>query len=266
MTDTNAPVLFIHGLWLHASSWGPWIERFERAGYRGTAPTWPGEQVTVAASRARPDLAAGFGIDEVTDHFRTLVRAMPAAPIVVGHSFGGLIAQKLLATGHAAAAVAIDAAQIKGVLPLPASALRATFPVFRSPGNRKRAVSLTADQFRYAFGNTLEPEESDALFERWSIPAPGRPLFQAAAANFVGQSPAKVDTRAATRGPLLLVAGGRDHTVPRVITLATAKLYRGSPAVTDLQEFSDRGHSLTMDSGWTEVADAALTWLDKQGL
>jgi pimeloyl-ACP methyl ester carboxylesterase len=176
-----------------------------------------------------------------------------------------MIAEKLPGEGYGAAAVAIDAAQIKGVLPVPLSALRSTLPVFKNPANIHKAVSLTAEQFRYSFGNAISEAESDALHERWSIPAPGRPLFEAAAANFSLHSPDKVETRNEDRGPLLLVMGGRDHTVPEAITKSTLKQYRHSDAVTDLEEFPDRGHSLTIDGGWVAVAEAALAWLSKQG-
>jgi pimeloyl-ACP methyl ester carboxylesterase len=177
-----------------------------------------------------------------------------------------MIAQKLLGQNLAAAAVAIDAAQIKGVLPLPLSALRATLPVFKNPGNRHKAVSLTAEQFRFAFGNAISEGESTELFERWTIPAPGKPLFEAAAANFNPHSPAKVDTANELRGPLLLMTGGKDHTVPEAVVRATLKQYRHSDAVTDITDFPDRGHSLTIDSGWREVAGTALGWLREQTL
>lgn len=266
MSTKSTPVVFIHGLWLHASSWAPWVELFERAGYAATAPGWPGIPDTVAQARANPDGIADHGIDDVVAHYSAIIESLPAAPILVGHSFGGMIAEKLLGLDRAAAAVAIDAAQIKGVLPLPLSSLHATLPVFRNPANKHRAVSLTPEQFRYSFGNAIPQEESDQLHERWTIPAPGKPLFEAAAANFFLHSPAAVDTHNDHRGPLLLVMGGRDRTVPEAITKATLKQYRGSSAVTELIEFEDRGHSLTVDHGWTEVADASLVWLDKQGL
>ncbi|GGV42792.1 hypothetical protein GCM10010495_70400 [Kitasatospora herbaricolor] len=173
-----------------------------------------------------------------------------------------MIAQKLLGR-NLAAAVAIDAAQIKDVLPLPLSALRATLPVFRNPGNKHRAVSLTAARFRFAFGNALPEEESVDLFERWAIPEPGSPLFEAAAANFNPHAPAKVDTDNGARGPLLLMTGGKDHTVPEAVVRATLKQYRHSDAVTD---FPDRGHSLTIDGGWHEVAATALDWLRRHSL
>ncbi|CCH86662.1 conserved protein of unknown function [Modestobacter italicus] len=259
------PVLFIHGLWLHARSWDDWIDLFEAAGYAATAPGWPGDPDTVEKAREVPEAIADHGIDDVVAHYAEIIRALPTKPVLIGHSFGGLIAQRLLGEDLAAAAVAIDAAQIKGVLPLPLSALRATLPVFRNPANRHRAVSLTAEQFRYAFGNAVSVEESDALFERWAIPAPGKPLFEAAAANVNPHSPAKVDTDNSGRGPLLLVMGGRDHTVPEAVTRATLKQYRHSEATTDVLEFEDRAHSLTIDHGWRDVADASLSWLKAQG-
>lgn len=174
-SPTPVPVIFIHGLWLHASSWAPWLDLFQREGYAPVAPGWPGDPGTVEEARANPESIADHGIDEVVNHYAAIIRELPTQPIVIGHSFGGMIAQKLLGQNLAAAAVAIDAAQIKGVLPLPLSALRATLPVFKNPGNKHRAVSLTADQFRFAFGNAVSEEESVELFERWAIPAPGKP-------------------------------------------------------------------------------------------
>jgi non-heme chloroperoxidase len=259
-------VVFVHGLWLHADSWTPWVERFRAAGYSPSAPGWPGEAPSVAEARRNPQAAAGYGIGDVVDRYARILAAMGTKPIVVGHSFGGLIVQRLLDQGLASAAVAIDPAPIKGVLFLPPSALRVASVALRNPANRKKSVALSEKQFRYGFGNALSAEESTDLYERWAIPSPGKPLFEAALANLSRSSPAKVDTKNGSRGPLLVTAGGRDHTVPKAVSKATVKLYRGSSAVTDYREFPDRGHSLTIDAGWAEVADATLAWLGEHAV
>lgn len=266
MPDTARPVVFIHGLWLHASSWEPWVERFRDAGYQPVAPGWPFEAATVAEARENPEAVANIGIDEAAAHFAEIANGLGEDTLLIGHSFGGLLAEKLLGEGVGAGAVAIDPAQIKGVLPLPLAQLRSGFPALGNPANLHRAVSLTAPQFRYGFGNALSEEESDALYEKWTIPSPARPLFQAAAANFVMHSPAAVDTKRDPRGPLLLISGTADHTVPDVVTRSTLKQYRDSMAVTELEKFEGRGHSLTIDHGWGDVADAVLQWLSAQGL
>jgi pimeloyl-ACP methyl ester carboxylesterase len=262
MTASSTPVVFIHGLWLHATSWDPWLDLYRDAGYEPIAPGWPGEPDTVQAARENPDLVANTSIDDAAAHFAEIIGALDAKPIIIGHSFGGLLAEKLLGQDLAAAAVAIDPAQIKGVLPLPLAQIRSALPVLGNPANLHKAISLTAKQFRFGFGNELTQEESDDLYDRWSIPAPARPLFQAAAANFVVHSQAKVNTGNEQRGPLLLISGKQDHTVPDVTTRSTLKQYRDSAAVTELKQFEGRGHSLTIDGGWREVADATLEWLD----
>jgi len=266
MSSTHPPVVFIHGLWLHASSWARWQEHFVRAGYESVAPEWPGEPKTLDQARADPDSIAGRGIDDLVQHFGALVDAMEQRPVLIGHSLGGLVAERLLGQGRGAAAIAIDAAPIKGVLALPFAALRSIMPVLRKPANRHKAVSLTTEQFRSGFANAVPDEESAVLYEQWAVPAPGRPVFEAATANLRRRSPAKVDTNNAERGPLLLITGGKDHTVPTAMTRSTQKQYRRSTAVTDLIELPDRGHSLTIDSGWREVADICLAWLARHGL
>jgi pimeloyl-ACP methyl ester carboxylesterase len=264
MASTATPVLFVHGLWLHADSWGGWVDRFRDEGYDPQAPGWPGDGATVDETRKAPERVAGYGIDAVVDHFAQIIG--DTKPIVIGHSFGGLVVQRLLGQNLASAAVAIDPAPIKGVLRLPPSAFRVASVALRNPANRKRAVSLTGQQFRYGFGNQLSAAESNELYERWAIASPGRPLFEAAFAALSSNSPAKVDTANATRGPLLITAGGHDHTVPATISHQTAHLYKKSTAVTELKEFPDRGHSLTIDSGWHEIAGAVLAWLKEREL
>jgi pimeloyl-ACP methyl ester carboxylesterase len=262
----TSPVLFVHGLWLHASSWQPWQDFFAAEGYETSAPGWPGDPDTVEESRQQPERLAGHGIEEITDHYAVIIATMPERPILIGHSFGGVLVEKLLGQGLGVAAVAIDAAPFRGVLPLPISALRSAFPVLKNPANRERAVALTAEQFRYAFGNAISEEESNDLHQRWAIPGPGKPLFQAATANLNPHSEDRIDVDNPDRGPLLLIAGGKDHTVPEAITKASLKQYRHNPAVTDYTAFPDRGHSLTLDRGWREIAEASLAWLRKYGL
>ncbi|MET8850138.1 alpha/beta fold hydrolase [Amycolatopsis sp. NPDC004625] len=262
------PVVFVHGLWLHATSWNAWIEHFRAAGYDPVAPGWPHEPETVELARAHPDAdaVADVGIDDATGHFASVIEGLGRPPVIIGHSFGGLITEKLLGQGIGLAGVAIDPAQIKGVLPLPLAQLRAGLPALGNPANRHRSVSLTEKEFRFGFGNALSDEESAELHRRWTIPSPARPLFQAAAANFVLHSEAQVDTHRADRGPLLLISGTADHTVPDVVTRSTFKQYRDSTAVTELKQFEGRGHSLTIDHGWRDVADAVLGWLHEQGI
>ncbi|MBT2501314.1 alpha/beta hydrolase [Curtobacterium sp. ISL-83] len=263
----KTPVVFIHGLWIHATAWQPWIDLFAEHGYEASAPGWPGDSDTVEATRADADRLNDVGIEAICRHYADHIETLTAKPIVVGHSFGGLIAQELLANGFATAAVAIDPAPIKGVKSLPFSQLRSGLPVLGNPANKHRTVSLTASQFRYGFGNAISEAESDALHAAWTIPGPGRPLFEDATANFVRNSPATVDTHSAVRGPLLLMSGTEDHTVPKSVTQAVHRLYADNQeSVTEYREFEGRGHSLTIDSGWREVADATLEWLASKDL
>jgi pimeloyl-ACP methyl ester carboxylesterase len=261
MTEPRTPVVFIHGLWLHALSWTPWLELFRAAGYDPIAPGYPGEPGTVQQARREPELVADASIDDIAAHYGKIIDGLGASPILIGHSFGGLIAEKLLGEGVGRGAVAIDPAQIKGVLPLPLAQIRAALPALGNPANLHKAVSLTQKEFRFGFGNALTEEESDALYEMWAIPSPARPLFQAAVANFTLHSQAKIETGNETRGPLLLISGIEDHTVPDVSAHASFKQYRNSTAVTEFKQFEHRGHSLTIDSGWKEVADTVLDWL-----
>jgi pimeloyl-ACP methyl ester carboxylesterase len=266
MGNGSRPVVFVHGLWLHSTSWQPWVDLFAEEGYAPIAPEWPGIPATVREARTATRASARAGVAAVTDHFTEIISGLPDKPIVVGHSFGGLIVQKLLGAGHAAAAVAIDPAPIKGVLALPFPALKVASIALRNPANIGRAVGITREQFHYGFGNALPEEESAALFEAWTIPTPGRPLFEVATANLSPGTATRADVRNAARGPLLLVSGGRDHAVPPAIVHATKKRYASSAAVTELVEFGDRGHSLVVDHGWREIAEASLAFLRRHDL
>jgi pimeloyl-ACP methyl ester carboxylesterase len=259
------PIIFIHGLWIHSAAWQPWLELFGNHGYTATAPGWPGDSATVAETRENPDALNDMGIAQMVDHYTELIGTPEVKPVAIGHSFGGLIAQELLANGVVAAAIAIDPAPIKGVKALPYAQLKSAFPVLGNPANLHRTVSLTAKQFHYAFGNALTAEESDALHAEWTIPGAGLPLFQDASANFFPHSPAKVDTHLAERGPLLLTSGTEDHVVPLKVTKEVFGKYSKGAADTEFHVFEGKGHSLTIDNGWKEVADVALNWLASKG-
>lgn len=260
------PVVFIHGLWVHADSWQNWVKLFRDAGYDPSAPSWPGDSADAEQTRAHPEGLAGYGATEITEHYAAMIRQLPVKPIVVGHSFGGVIVQKLLAQGDAAAGIAIDPGQIKGVKALPIAQLRSGFPALHNPENRHRAVALTADEFHYGFGNALSRAESDELYQRWIIPGPGQVAFEVGFANFTPHSPVEVDTRKSDRGPLLFIAGGADHSAPKAVVEGAYHRYAHSQAVTDFHEFPDRGHSIVFDHGWREIADYSLNWLAQQGL
>lgn len=255
------PVVFVHGLWLLPDSWEPWRALFEEQGFITLAPGWPDDPDTTAEARRDPSVFAGKGIAEITDHYLDVIGALDRKPIIIGHSFGGLLTQKLAGLGLAKASVAIDPAPFRGVLPLPLAALRSSFPVLGNPLNFSRSIALTPKQFRFAFGNAVSEDESNRLYERYSVAGPGRPLFQAAVANFNPASATKVDTKNPGRGPLLVISGELDHTVPPAIAKASYKLYKKNPNVTEFVQFAGRGHSLVVDNGWREVADTVLKFI-----
>ena len=259
-------VVFIHGLWVPQTAWRPWQDLFESHGYTTSAPGYPGEAATVAGAREHPDSQAGNGIDALVASYAAHIAALPAKPIVIGHSFGGLIAQKLLGDDLVSAAIAIDPAPVKGVTKLPLSQLRSALPILARRSNIDRAVMPTQRQFRYGFGNAISREESDALWQEWVIPSPARPLFEAASAKKDPDSPATVDVSNDTRGPLLFMSGTADHTVPDVVSQQAYSLYVSSDAVTEMHQIDGRGHSLTLDSGWPDIAELALSWLVSKSL
>ena len=255
------PVVFVHGLWLLPGSWQRWAEAFEEAGYIALMPDWPDDPATVAEANANPAVMANKTVGQVADHFSAVIAQLERKPAVVGHSFGGLLAQLLAGRGLSAVTVAIDPAPFRGVLPLPFSALKAAWPVLGNPANRSRAVPLSYEQFRYAFANAVSEDEAQQLYRTFAVPAAGAPLFQAAAANVNPWTEAQVDTLNHERGPLLIVSGQKDHTVPWAIANASFKQQQVNSGLTEIVEMPNRGHSLVIDSGWREVADTALAFV-----
>ena len=257
----RVPLVFIHGLWLLPSSWDRWAAMFADAGYAPVSPGWPDDPDTVAEANAHPEVFADKTVGGVADHYSQVIGTLTRPPAVIGHSFGGLIAEIVAGRGESAATVAIDAAPFRGVLPLPLSSLKAAFPVLGNPANRHRAVPLTYEQFRYAFANAVPEEEARQLYDTFAVPASGVPLFQAAAENFNPRTEAKVDVDNPDRGPLLIISGEQDNTVPRAISHAAYKRQQHNKGVTEFAEIPGRGHALTIDSGWSEVAETALAFI-----
>ena len=257
------PVVFIHGLWLLPSSWERWAALFEEAGFVALSPGWPDDPEDVAAAKAHPEVFANKTVGQIADHFAHIIAGLQKKPAIIGHSFGGLLVQILAGRGLAEVSVAIDPAPFRGVLPLPFSALKSAWPVLGNPANRNRAVPLTYEQFRYAFANAVSETEAKELYEKFCVPAAGAPLFQAATANFNPWTEVKVDTENPRRGPLLIITGEKDHTVPHAITGATFDLQKKNIHPTQFLEIPNRGHALTIDSGWREVADAAMKFVQR---
>jgi non-heme chloroperoxidase len=255
------PVVFVHGLWLLPSSWDRWAKLFEAAGFVVLMPGWPDDPETVAQANADPEVFAHKTVKQVADHFDEIIRTLNKKPAVIGHSFGGLLAQILAGRGLSAATVAIDSAPFRGILPLPLSALKSAWPVLKNPANRNRAIPLTFDQFHFGFANAVSEEEARQLYETFAVPASGAPLFQAAAANLNPWTEAKADFENPDRGPLLLIAGEKDNTAPTVMQKAAFEQQRKNSNVTEFVEISNRGHALTIDSGWREVAETSLSFI-----
>jgi non-heme chloroperoxidase len=260
-TSTSTPVVFVHGLWLLPSSWDRWAALFEEAGYVALTPGWPDDPESVAEAQAHPEVFAGKGIGEIADYEEAIIRRLDRKPVVTGHSFGGLLTMILAGRGLAAASVAISPAPFRGVLPLPISALRTASVALRNPANWNRAVPLTFEQFRYGFANAVDEDEAKELYRGYSVPGPGEPLFQAAAANLNPWSEAKVDSKNPERGPMLIVSADSDHTVPWAIANASYKKQKRNEGVTEIVKMPKRGHALTIDAGWRDVAETALSFV-----
>jgi non-heme chloroperoxidase len=260
----RTPVVFIHGLWLLPSSWDRWADLFEDAGYAAVTPSWPDDPETVEEARGHPEVLAGKTLGQVADHTAEVIGALGKKPAVMGHSTGGLLAQIIADRGLSAVTVAIDPGPFRGVLPLPLSTLRASSPVLRNPLNRGRAVTLTLDQFKYGWTNALDDEEEiKRLYEAYHVAGPGVALMQMANANLNPRTEAKLDPKNPRRGPLLIIDGEKDHTVPWAIANASFKRQRQNPAVTEIEKVPNRGHSLTIDDGWREVAGRALAFVKR---
>jgi pimeloyl-ACP methyl ester carboxylesterase len=263
-TSGNTPVVFIHGLWLLPSSWDRWADLFKQAGYAPLTPDWPDDPETVEEARANPDVLAKKTLGQIADHTADVIEALDKKPAVMGHSTGGLLAQIIAGRGLSAATVAIDPGPFRGVLPLPVSTLRVSAPVLRNPLNRGRAVTLSFEQFRYGWTNAIESDdEAKRLYDEFHVAGPGVALMQMANANLNPRTEAKVDTKNPNRGPLLIIEGEKDHTVPWAIANAAYKRQKRNEAVTEIVKVPNRGHSLTIDSGWREVADKALAFVKR---
>ena len=258
------PVVFVHGLYLLASSWDNWRTLFEEQGYTTLAPGWPDDPETVAQATDDPDVFANKRMKQVTDHYAEAIRQLKRKPAVVGHSFGGLIAQMLADEGLSAVTVAIDAAGFRGVLPVPLPQIKSGAAVLSNPLNYHRAVALTYEQFRYGFTNAVDENEAHQLYDTYAVPGSGMFIFQGASANLNPWTEDRVNTKNPSRGPLLLIAGEQDHTVPLAVVKAEYKLQQHNPGVTEFHEIPNRGHSLTIDHGWREVAETALDFIAKQ--
>jgi non-heme chloroperoxidase len=255
------PVVFVHGLWLLPSSWDRWVTLFEEAGYVAVTPGWPDDPETVAEAREHPEVFAGKGISEIADYEQSIIRRLKRKPVIIGHSFGGLLTMILAGRGLAAASVAISPAPFRGVLPLPFSALRTASVALRNPANWNRAVPLTYEQFRYSFANAVDEDEAKELYLGYSVAGAGEPLFQAASANLNPWSEARVDSTNPERGPMLILSADADHTVPWAIANASYKKEKRNPGVTEIVKMPGRGHSLTIDAGWRAVAEKALEFV-----
>jgi non-heme chloroperoxidase len=259
----NTPVVFIHGLWLLPSSWANWVDFFKQAGYAPLTPDWPDDPETVTKARANPDVFARKTLKQVADHTTEIINPLDRKPLVMGHSTGGLLAQMLAGEGLSAATVAIDPGPFRGVLPLPAPALRVAGPFLVNPLTRGRAITLTFDQFKYGWANALDEKEAKELHDTFHVAGSGIALVQMGNANLNPWTEAKVDTRNPDRGPLLIIEGEKDHTVPWAMAYAAYKRQRSNRAVTEIVKAPNRGHSLTIDRGWREVAQTALDFVKR---
>jgi pimeloyl-ACP methyl ester carboxylesterase len=259
----KTPVVFVHGLWLLPSSWDRWVSVFEEAGYAALTVGWPDDPETVEEAVAHPEVFAHKKVGMIADHLEGVIGTLTTRPAIVGHSIGGLLVQMLAGRGVSAATVAVDPGPFRGVLPLPYHLIKATEPVWHNPANHHRAVPLTFEQFRYGFANAVDEGQAKRLYDTFAVPASGAPIFQAASANLNPITEAKVDVHNPQRGPLLIISGELDNTVPPSVAHAAYKRQQHNPGVTEIADMPGRGHSLVIDDGWREVADTALAFLQR---
>jgi non-heme chloroperoxidase len=259
----NTPVVFIHGLWVLPSSWANWVDVFEQAGYAPLTPDWPDDPATVEEARANPRVLAKKTLKQVADHTVDIINGLDKKPAIIGHSTGGLFAQMLAGRGLSAATVAIDPGVFRGVLPLPGSVLKGVGPFLINPLTRRRAITLTFKQFKYGWANALDEDEAKDLYERFHVAGSGIALVQMGNANLNPWTQAKVNTKNPDRGPLLIIDGEKDHTVPWAIAHGAYERQRRNGAVTEIVKVPNRGHALTIDHGWREVAQTALDFVER---
>jgi non-heme chloroperoxidase len=259
----KTPVVFIHGLWLLPSSWDRWAEVFEEAGFVALTPSWPDDPETVDEANMKPEVFAGKTVGMVADHIAEVIGMLESKPAVIGHSIGGLLTQIIAGRGLSRVSVAIDPGHFRGVFPLPYTLLKALHPVWGNPLNHHRAVPLTFEQFQYGFANTVSDQEAKELYDTFAVPASGTPIFQAATANLNPLTEAKADTKNPDRGPLLIISGEKDHVVPWSVANSAYKRQEHNRSTTEIVEKQGRSHGLTIDSGWREVCDTALAFVQR---
>ncbi|HEX6392099.1 MAG TPA: alpha/beta hydrolase [Acidimicrobiales bacterium] len=257
------PVVLIHGLWLLPSSWANWADFLRQAGYAPLTPDWPDDPATVEAARANPKVFARKTLKQVADHTTQIIDGLDEKPVVMGHSTGGLLAQMLAGRGLSAATVAIDPGVFRGVLPLPPPVLRSSGPFLINPLTRGRSITLTFKQFTYGWANALDAREAKDLYHTFHVAGSGISLTQMGFANVNPWTQAKVNTKNPDRGPLLIIEGERDHTVPWALANAAYKRQARNPGVTEIVKIPSRGHALTIDHGWREVAQTALNFIQR---
>ena len=257
------PLMLIHGAWLSVRSWENFAEYFENRGFAVSAPEWPRKEGDVEELREETEELKGLGIAEIVDHYHAKIRALDEPPVLIGHSFGGLIVELLLDRGLGRAGVAMSPAPPKGILVLPFTSLKAAAPALAHPSRRHGIVPLTLEEFTYGFVNTFSPEDAAAAYERYAVPETGQIFYEAGFANFHLHPPTEVHFESDDRAPLLIVGADEDQTVPASLAHKQYEKYEGSAATTDYIEFEGRPHLMMVGEGWEDVAGGIENWLDQ---